>query len=94
MFNSLAGAYFVTAAQSLFSNRLLEEVTILAPEIDIELVLATGATELREVFHGADLGAVIEAYMIGITDVFIFSLAGAGLTVFLALLIPLKSLKH
>jgi hypothetical protein len=94
VFNALSGAYFVTAAQSLFANRLLEELAASAPSIDAAKVLATGATQIREVFGGADLTAVLEVYMVGIKDVFTFSMAGAALTVLLALLIPLKSLKH
>jgi hypothetical protein len=94
VFNALSGAYFVTAAQSLFANRLLEELATSAPNVDVAKVLATGATQIREVFAGADLEAVIRVYMVGIKDVFLFSLAGTALTVLLALLIPLKKLEH
>jgi hypothetical protein len=94
VFNALSGAYFVTAAQSLFSNRLLEELATSAPNVDAVRVLATGATQIREVFTGVDLEAVIRVYMVGIKDVFLFSLAGAAFTVLLALLIPFKKLEH
>ncbi|KAK9777216.1 putative MFS transporter [Seiridium cardinale] len=88
MFNALSGAYFVTAAQSLFANRLLQELSSIAPNLDLAKVLATGATQIRQIFSGTDLDAVLKAYMVGIKDVFAFSMAGAGLTVLLALLIP------
>ena len=39
---------------------------------------------------GEDLAAVLNAYMVGIKDVFAFSMAGVAFTVFLALVIPLK----
>lgn len=93
VFNALSGAYFVTAAQSLFSNRLVQELAT-SPNVDAAKVLATGATQIREVFAGVDLEIVIKVYMIGIKDVFLFSLAGAAFTVLLALLIPLKKLEH
>jgi hypothetical protein len=90
--NSISGAYFVTAAQSVFANRLLQSLARHSPGIDATKVLATGASELRRVFSGADLAAVLRAYMVGIKDVFAFSLAGAALLVLLALVIPFKRL--
>ena len=94
MFNSLAGAYFVTAAHSRFANRLLEELSTAAPHIDATQVLATGATSIQQIFSGTDLAAIVRVYMVGIKDVFAFSMAGAAFSVLLALLIPLKSLNH
>ncbi|KAJ5553897.1 HC-toxin efflux carrier TOXA [Penicillium frequentans] len=92
MCNSISGAYFVTAAQSIFANYMLKELASNAPNIDPVQVLNTGASEISHVFHGAELAAVTKAYMAGIKDVFAFSLAGAALTVVLSLLIPFKKL--
>ncbi|KAK3382215.1 putative MFS transporter [Lasiosphaeria ovina] len=95
MCNSISGAYFVTAAQSLFANRLLQTLAAEAPNLNPGIVLATGASELQHVFRGADLAAVLDAYMVGIKDVFAFSLAGAALTVLISLIIPFKRMpKH
>jgi hypothetical protein len=90
--NSISGAYFVTAAQFIFANRLLQTLASAAPKIDAAKVLATGASEIHRVFSGGDLAAVLDAYMVGIKDVFAFSLAGAAFTVLLALVIPFKKL--
>ncbi|CZR68566.1 probable permeases of the major facilitator superfamily [Phialocephala subalpina] len=92
MCNSISGAYFVTAAQSLFSNRLLHTLSVTGPHIDASKVLATGASEIQRVFTGGDLEAVLGAYMVGIKDVFAFSLAGAAFTVLLAMIIPFEKL--
>ncbi|KAJ5635558.1 HC-toxin efflux carrier TOXA [Penicillium longicatenatum] len=92
MCNSISGAYFVTAAQSIFANYMLKELASNAPNIDPAQVLGTGASEISHVFHGAELAAITKAYMAGIKDVFAFSLAGAALTVVLSLLIPFKKL--
>ncbi|KAF7328185.1 putative permeases of the major facilitator superfamily [Mycena venus] len=92
MCNSISGAYFVTAAQSLFANRLLRTLSRTAPTIDTVKVLTTGASEIQRVFRGDDLAAVLNAYMVGIKDVFAFSLAGAALTILIALAIPFKKL--
>jgi hypothetical protein len=63
-----------------------------APTIDAAKVLATGASEIQRVFSGDDLVAVLNAYIVGIKDVFAFSLAGAAFTVLIALAIPFKKL--
>lgn len=90
--NSLSGGYFVTAAQSLFTNRLLDSLSTTAPSINSDLVLATGATELHKVFSGADLTAILSSYMVGIKDVFAWSMAGAAFTAVLALVVPFKKM--
>lgn len=90
--NSITGAYFVTAAQSIFANRLLHKLLSTSPNIDAAKVLATGASEIHQVFSGEDLTAVLDAYMVGIKDVFAFSLAGSSLAVLIAVIIPFKRL--
>ncbi|KAK2809845.1 dynein heavy chain [Emmonsiellopsis sp. PD_5] len=92
MCQTLSGAYFVAIAQSLFANRMLQTILTSASNLDPALVLGTGASELQQVFRGDDLTAVIAAYMVGIKDVFAFSLACAALSVLLTLLIPFKKL--
>jgi hypothetical protein len=82
----------VAAAQSVFSNRLLSTLAEIAPGIDPAKVLITGASEINKVFSAEELVHVRAAYMVGIKDVFAFSMAGAALTVLLALIIPFKSL--
>lgn len=84
----MSGAFFITAAQSVFANRMLEKLAAIAPQIDAQTVLATGASELQDVFHGADLLMVRQAYMTGIKDVFAFAMTGAALTAVLSLLVP------
>lgn len=92
MFNALSGAVFVTAAQSLFGNRLLATLKGTAPGIDAVKVLQTGATQIRQVFEGQDLATVLGVYMVGIKDVFAFSLAAAAFTVIITVIIPVKRL--
>jgi MFS transporter, DHA2 family, glioxin efflux transporter len=59
-------------------------------------VLATRGSQIQHIFggivenRGEDLAAVFNAYMVGIKDVFAFSMAHAAFTVLLALVIPLK----
>lgn len=89
---ALSGAYFVAIAQSLFANRMLIALSSGSNDLDVALVLGTGASELQDVFSGDDLAAVIAAYMVGIKDVFTFSLACSAVSVILIAFIPLKRL--
>lgn len=91
---ALSGAYFILIAQSLWANGLIHHIETTYPSISAQQVIATGsgASEIRNVFHDADLTAVLDAYMVGIKDVFAFSLATAALTVLIALVIPFKRL--
>ncbi|KAK6074521.1 major facilitator superfamily transporter [Seiridium cupressi] len=92
MSQALSGAYFVPVAQSVFANCLLQALEFAAPGINPIQVLNAGASELQHVFSGEDLAAVRDAYLVGIKDVFAFSLAVSAFAVLLALIIPFKRL--
>lgn len=92
MCQTISGAYFVVVAQSLFANRMLETLRSDSPNIDSAMVLGTGANEIQGAFSGNDFIAVINAYMVGIKDVFAFSLACAAASVLVTLIIPFKRL--
>jgi hypothetical protein len=59
-----------------------------APEINPSSISEAGAAGLRSTFHGQELTLLLEAYMAGIKNVFIFAIAGAVASVLVALLIP------
>ena len=69
---------------------MLQTLKATAPYLSPELVLGTGASELHQVFSGADLAAVHGAYMTGIKDVFACGLAASAFAALLALVIPWK----
>lgn len=79
-------------AQAIFANRLLQTIVTTAPNLDAATVLGMGASEIRNGLNGADLSHVIDAYMVGIKDVFACSLAGAALAALISLVIPFKRL--
>lgn len=79
-------------AQAIFANRLLQTIVTTAPNLDAATILGMGASEIRNVFNAADLNHVIDAYMVGIKDVFACSLAGAALATLISLVIPFKRL--
>lgn len=89
---ALSGTYATLTAQSIFANRMLHTLETTYPNINAGQVINTGAAEIQQVYQGADLAAVLDAYMVGIKDVFAFSLATSALTVLIALLIPFRKL--
>ena len=89
---ALSGTYFILVAQSIFANRMLQTLEVTYPDIDPGRVISTGASEIQLVFQGRELAAVLDAYMVGIKDVFAFSLAASVVTVLVALAIPPRRL--
>ena len=89
----MGAAIFVSAGQSLYTNRLLARVPVLVPGVSPALVVATGATELRDVFSAAELPGIVQAYMDGLKLTFVLSVALAGVTVPIALVAKWRSIK-
>ncbi|EAQ86359.1 hypothetical protein CHGG_07612 [Chaetomium globosum CBS 148.51] len=65
-FQTVGGAFLVSAAQSAFVNRMVQELASSAPSVNPLMVLGTGATQLREVFPADVVPGVLVAYMAGI----------------------------
>jgi hypothetical protein len=76
-FQTVAGALWISVAQALFSNKLLQVVAATVPGVDPAHVVVTGATELRTVFKD-HLPGVLRSYMAGLKDAFILAIALAG----------------
>jgi len=70
----------IAAAQSGFDNQLLHILESTAPNIDRSLITSTGATALRQVFHGAELDGVVRAYAWGVKVAFAITIASCGIT--------------
>jgi MFS transporter, DHA2 family, glioxin efflux transporter len=92
-FQTIGGAFFISAAQAAFANKLLIRVVTTAPTANPLLVLATGATELREVFTPEQIEGILVAYMAGLKDTFAIAIAAAGVTFLLAFAPRWESLK-
>ncbi len=81
VFQTIGGALFVSAAESIFANRVLQSVSTNAPGVDAGLVLHTGVGEIRTVFSSADLSSILSSYMIGLKAAWALGLALAACTV-------------
>lgn len=85
---TIGGAFFVSAGQTAFTNKLVARLPITASNVDPSKVIATGATELRKVFSAADLPGILEAYMDGLKIAFALCVALAGISVIIAIFSP------
>lgn len=81
----LGGTIFISVAQNIFTNRLVSELVARIPNIDPQVVLRMGATNLKNTVSGANLLAVLEAYNQALTQAFYVSVAMAVLSIIGAL---------
>lgn len=84
-FQTVGGAFLVSAAQSAFVNVLLKTLPYSAPTVNPLAVMATGATELRSVFSSEQVPGILVAYMKGLKITFAISLGATGMTLVIAL---------
>ena len=77
-FQTVGGAFMVSAAQSAFVNVLIRHLLHSAPGLDPAIVVATGATDLREAFPADIVPGVLETYMRGLKIAFAIGLASTG----------------
>ncbi|KAF5635010.1 HC-toxin efflux carrier TOXA [Fusarium tjaetaba] len=75
----LGGCLYVGAAQTAFLNTMIHKLSILAPDINLTKVIATGYTAIRDVYSSAELPSIIASYMAGIKVSLALSIAGCGL---------------
>ena len=77
-FQTVGGAFMVSAAQSAFVNVLIKTLPSTAPGIDPAIVILTGATDLRKAFSPDVVPGILEAYMHGLKIAFAIGLASTG----------------
>lgn len=61
-FQYLGGATFTVAAQVIFSNSLRDQILQLAPGVDPDLIIDSGARSIRDLVSAQQLPAVLLAY--------------------------------
>ena len=89
----MGGAIMVAAGQAAYSNRLKERIPVLVPSVSPALVVATGATELRNVFSAEQIPGIVRAYMDGLKLTFILAVALVGVTVPIAVFAKWRNVK-
>lgn len=91
---TLGGALFIAVAQNVFQNQLVSNIAAANIQgLSPAAVLATGATELRNVFPEKFLPVVLTAYNNALTQTFYVSTGTACITIIGALCIEWRSVK-
>jgi len=90
---TLGGALFISVAQNIFTNRLLSGLAQVVPDLNPGIVLATGATSLKDAIDPKFLGGVLFVYNRALTNTFYISVAMASLSIIGALGMEWKSVK-
>jgi hypothetical protein len=92
-FNSLGGAIAISIAQNIFSNGLKTNLPKDAPGVDPQVVISAGAAYLRKVISAAQLPGVLVAYMDGLKQAFVISIACGAIGTICACFVEWKSTK-
>ncbi|PHH93070.1 hypothetical protein CDD83_1355 [Cordyceps sp. RAO-2017] len=90
---SLGGALFVTAGNTVFSNRLTAFLAEYAPKVDAQVVFAAGATGIRSVIAPESLAGVVHAFNSALSNCFLVSTATASAAIVGAVMVEWKSVK-
>ena len=93
VFQTIGGAVFVSAGQVAYTNRLKQRIPVLVPGVSPALVVATGATELRNVFSAEQIPGIVLAYMDGLKLTFALAIALTGVTLPIALFAKWRNVK-
>ncbi|KAK7049725.1 hypothetical protein VNI00_005756 [Paramarasmius palmivorus] len=90
---TVGGAIFISIGQNVFSNKLATGIAKNVPDVNPALVLAAGATSLKNVVPEQFLQRVIQVYNDALVDAYYVSVATACLTLFGSLAIEWKNMK-
>lgn len=90
---TLGGALFISVGQTVFSNQLQKNLSIAVPDLDVGIVLRTGATELKNTLQPNYIAGVLYAYNQTLTQTFYVSVATASLSIAGAAFVQWKSMR-
>jgi hypothetical protein len=90
---TLGGALMVSVGQNVFTNQLAKNLLAKVPDLDQNIVLVTGATELKHAIPAKFLSGVLVAYNDALTQTWYVALALSVLSGFGAAVIQWKSVK-
>lgn len=88
----LGGSIFVSISQNIFSNKLVHRLQGVAG-LDPEIIVNTGATDLRNVVPKSELDVVLNAYSYALTRVFVMTAALSACMILGAGVVEWKSIK-
>ncbi|KXJ85929.1 major facilitator superfamily transporter [Microdochium bolleyi] len=89
----LGGALFIAVGQTVFTNRLAQEIVATLPGVDPAIILASGATNLKNILSADQLVQAIAAYNTALTTTFFVGVGLAVATLVGSSLVEWKSVK-
>jgi hypothetical protein len=92
-FNSLGGAIAISIAQNIFTNGLTANLPHDAPGVDPQVVIGAGAAYLRNKIKPEQLPGVLLAYMAGLKQAFVISIACGAIGTICGCFVEWKSVK-
>lgn len=92
-FQTIGGAFFVSAGEVAFTNILLQRLPTDAPSVDPHGVVAVGVTQIRSTYSADVVPGIVNAYMAGLKVAYAIAIASAGISVFVALFSKWRNLK-
>jgi hypothetical protein len=90
---TLGGALFISVGQNVFTNQLVKNLQSVVPDLDPKIVLAVGATEIKNQIEAKFLPGVLSAYNLALTQTFYVSVAAGSLSIIGAAFVEWKSMK-
>lgn len=92
-FQTIGGAFFVSASQSVFINYVINTLPENAPSVDAAKVVATGVTELRSVFPAEVIPGLLSSYLSGLHAAFAVALVSAGIATIVSFFSKWRTIK-
>jgi MFS family permease len=88
----LGGSIFLSVSQNIFSNKLVDRLAGVAG-LDAQVIVNTGATDLRSIVPASELSTVVDAYNYSLTRVFLMAAALSACMILGVLVVEWKSIK-
>jgi hypothetical protein len=92
-FQGIGGSIFISAAETVFTHSLVKNLTKVATDITPEMIVKSGATQLRNIVPPQFLDEVLVAYNASLRDVFRVGLACSAATIVAGLTMEWRSVK-
>jgi hypothetical protein len=92
-FQGIGGSIFISAAETVFTHSLVKNLTKVAVDITPEMIIKTGATQLRNIVPPQFLDEVLVAYNASLRDVFKVGVACSAATIVAGLTMEWRSVK-
>lgn len=90
-FHTIGAPFLINAAQVGFANTIRKRLATSAPGVPVDVVIAIGATDLRNAFPN-DIHGVLVAYMASVQVAFGIALCSIGLATVFSLLLSWDNL--